>query len=67
MRVISSPQVFAAAEQLLRQIVDVYFEPSVEFSSAQIRSMLQDGSVDVLGGLSQYHRAEFEMLGAEQL
>ena len=53
MRVISSPQVLAAAEQVLSRIVDVYFEPPVEFSSAQIRSMLQDGSVDVLRGFSQ--------------
>ena len=67
MRVISSPQVLAAAEQVLRRIVDVYFEPPVEFSSAQVRSMLQDGSVDVLRGFSQYCRAEFGMLGAEQL
>ena len=67
MRVISSPQVLAAAEQVLRRIVDVYFEPPVEFSSAQIRSMLQDGSVDVLRGFSQCCRAECDMLGAEQL
>jgi hypothetical protein len=67
MRVISSPQVLAAAEQVLRRIVDVYFEPPVEFSSARVRSMLQDGSVDVLRGFSQCCRAEFEMLGAEQL
>ena len=67
MRVISSPQVLAAAEQVLRRIVDVYFEPPVEFSSARVRSMLQDGSVDVLRGFSQCCRAEFEMIGAEQL
>ena len=47
--------------------MDVYFEPPVEFSSAQVRSMLQDGSVDVLGNFSQRCRAEFDMLGAEQL
>jgi hypothetical protein len=67
MRVISPPQVLAAAEQVLRRIVHVYFKPAVEFSSARVRSMLQDGSVDVLRRFSQCCRAECDMLGAEQL
>ena len=67
MRVISSPQVLAAAEQVLRRIVDVYFEPAVALSSAQVRSMLQDGSVDVLRNFSQRCRAESYTLGGEQL
>ena len=37
MRVISSPQVLAAAEQVLRRIVDVYFEPPIVFSTAQVQ------------------------------
>ena len=36
MRVISSPQVLAAAEQVLRRIVDIYFEPPVVFSSDSV-------------------------------
>jgi hypothetical protein len=67
MRVISSPQVLAAAEQVLRRMADVYFEPPVVFSRTQVRSMLQDGSVDVLRDFSQCCRAEFDMLHAEQL
>jgi hypothetical protein len=67
MRVISSPQVLAAAEQVLRRIVDVYFEPPLVFSTAQVRSMLQDGSVDVLRNFSQRCRAEFDMLRVEQI
>ena len=53
-----SPQVLAAAEQVLRRIVDVYFEPPIVFSSTQVQSMLQDGSVDVLRDFSQRCRAE---------
>ena len=59
------PKSLQLPSQVLR--VDVYFEPPVEFSSAQVRSMLQDGSVDVLRGFSQNCRAEFGMLRAEQL
>lgn len=65
MRVISSPQVLAAAEQVLRRIADIYFEPPVVISSDQFRSMLQDGSVDVLRDFSQCCRAEFDMLHAK--
>ena len=67
MRVISSPHVLAAAEQVLRRIVDVYFKPPVVLSSTQLQSMLQDGSVDVLRDFSQCCRAEFDMLRAQQL
>jgi hypothetical protein len=67
MRVISSPQVLAAAEQVLRRIVDVYFKPPIVFSCTQLQSMLQDGSVDVLRDFSQFCRAEFDMLRAQQL
>ena len=67
MRAISSSHVLAAAEQVLRRIADVYFEPPVVLSRDQIRSMLRDGSVDVLQDFSQSCRAEFEMLRAQQL
>ena len=67
MRVISSPQVLAAAEQVLRRIADIYFEPPIVLSRDQIRSMLQDGSVDILRDFSQSCRAEFEMLRSQQL
>ena len=67
MRVISSPQVLAAAEQVLRRIVDVYFKPPVVFSSTQLQSMLRDGSVDVLRDFGQCCRAEFDMLRVEQI
>ena len=62
MRVISSPQVLAAAEEVLSRIVDVYFEPPVVFSTAQVSSMLQDGLVDVLRDFSRCCRAEFDIL-----
>ena len=61
-RAISSPKVLAAAEQVLRRIADIYFEPPIVLSRDQIRSMLRDGSVDILRDFSQTCRAEFEML-----
>ena len=66
-RAISSPKVLAAAEQVLRRIADIYFEPPIVLSRDQIRSMLRDGSVDILRDFSQTCRAEFEMLRSQQL
>jgi hypothetical protein len=66
-RAISSPKVLAAAEEVLRRIADIYFEPPIALSRDQIRSMLRDGSVDILRDFSQSCRAEFEMLRAQQL
>ncbi len=66
-RAISSPKVLAAAEEVLRRIADIYFEPPIALSRDQIRSMLRDGSVDILRDFSQTCRAEFEMLRAQQL
>ena len=43
MRVISSPEVFAAAEHVLRRIVDVYFQPAITLTRTEARVMLQDG------------------------
>jgi hypothetical protein len=66
-RAISSPKVLAAAEQVLRRIADIYFEPPLELGREQIRSMLRDGSVDILRDFSQSCRAEFDMLRAQHL
>jgi hypothetical protein len=66
-RAISSPKVLAAAEKVLRRIADIYFEPPIALSRDQIRSMLRDGSVDILREFSESCRVEFEMLRAQQL
>jgi hypothetical protein len=66
-RAISSPKVLAAAEEVLRRIADIYFEPPIVLGRDQIRSMLRDGSVDILRDFSQTCRAEFEMLRSQQL
>jgi hypothetical protein len=66
-RAISSPKVLGAAEQVLRRIADIYFEPPIVLTRDQIRSMLRDGSVDILRDFSQTCRAEFEMLRSQQL
>jgi hypothetical protein len=62
MRVISSPRVLAAAEQVLKRIVDALTEPPVTFTTAEIRSMLDSGSADVLRHFAESCRAEFEVL-----
>ena len=48
MRVISSPQARAAAEEVLSRIIMPILPPIV-FGTAHVSSMLQDGSVDVFG------------------
>ena len=66
MRVISSPQVIAAAEQVLRKSVDAIFEPAVALTSAQVRAMLESGSADVLRNFAESCRAE-DVLRAGQV
>jgi hypothetical protein len=64
MRVISSPQVIASAELVVRRIVDTYFEPDRTFT--QVRSMVADGSLDIIRNFSEKTRAEFDYLRAQQ-
>jgi hypothetical protein len=64
MRVISSPQVIASAELVVRRIVDTYFEPDRTFT--QVRSMVTDGSLDIIRNFSEKTRAEFDYLRAQQ-
>lgn len=64
MRVISSPQVIASAELVVRRIVDTYLEPDRTFT--QVRSMVTDGSLDIIRNFSEKSRAEFDSLRAQQ-
>jgi hypothetical protein len=64
MRVISSSQVIASAELVVRRIVDTYFGPDRTFT--QVRSMVTDGSLDIIRNFSEKTRAEFDYLRAQQ-
>ncbi|HUI19566.1 MAG TPA: hypothetical protein VLZ74_00780 [Methylocella sp.] len=62
MRVLSSPRVIQAAENILRKIADTYAAPKKTFP--ELREMLhQDAFVDPLREFSEVCRAEFEALG----
>lgn len=64
MRVISSPQVLADAEQVLRRIIDALSEPAVTLTNDKVREMFETGSADVLRSFSESCRAEFDAIGA---
>ena len=63
MRVLSSPRVIEAADNILRKIADTYAAPKKTFP--ELREMLhQDALVDPLRDFSETCRAEFEALGS---
>jgi len=64
MRVQSSRKVADEADVIGRKIVDTYLAPDKTF--IEIRALLADGSVDILGKFSDACRAEFESLRAQQ-
>jgi hypothetical protein len=64
MRVISSPQVLADAEEVLRRIIDALSEPAVTLTNDKVREMFETGSADVLRNFSESCRTEFDALGA---
>lgn len=66
MRVISSPAVLAAAEQVLGQIIDTLFEPAVAVTNTAIRELFETGKGDFLRSFSESCRGEFEALRAQQ-
>jgi hypothetical protein len=63
MRVISSPQVLADAEEVLRRIIDALSEPAVTLTNDKVREMFETGSADVLRSFSESCRAEFDAIG----
>jgi hypothetical protein len=65
MRGISSPQVLADAEEVLRRIIDALSEPAVTLTNDKVREMFETGSADVLRNFSESCRAEFDALGAQ--
>jgi hypothetical protein len=66
MRVMSSPAVLAAAEEVLRRIIDTLFEPAMTVTSAKVRELFDTGKGDFLRHFSQSCRDEFEALRAQQ-
>lgn len=64
MRVQSSRKVADEADEIGRKIVDTYLGPGKNF--VEIRQMLEDGSIDILGKFGDACHAEFESLRAQQ-
>jgi hypothetical protein len=64
MRVQSSSEVVEEADLIGRTIVDTYLAPDKTF--IQIREMLADGSIDILGRFGDVCRAEIKSLRAQQ-
>jgi hypothetical protein len=64
MRVQSSRDVAEEADVIGRKIVDTYLAPDKSF--VEIRAMLADGSIDILGKFGDLCGKEFESLRAQQ-
>ena len=64
MRVLSTPNVVAAAEQIGHKILDTYLQPDRTF--LELREMVQSNSIDILHDFSEACRQEFESLRTQQ-
>ncbi|RWA50107.1 hypothetical protein AU476_28775 [Cupriavidus sp. UYMSc13B] len=62
MRVLSTPEVVAEAELVGQIIVDGYLSPDIGF--VELKAMIADGSIEILGPFSRACRMEFEKTGA---
>ena len=67
MRVVSSPEVLAAAENVVRRLIDTYSNPDIDLTDIELRALVQDGSFDLLRDFSESCRAEFDRLHAQRL
>ena len=54
MRVISSPDVLAAAEDVVRRLVDTYSKADITFADIELKTLIQDGSFDLLRDFSEF-------------
>lgn len=63
-RIQSSAAVIKEADQIGRTIVDTYLSPDKRFD--ELRDMLADNSIDILGPFSDACRSEFEKLRSQQ-
>jgi hypothetical protein len=66
MRVLSSPQVLTAADQVIRGIIETYLKPNVTLSREEIVSISHGGFVDVTRDFGETCRAELASLRAQQ-
>ena len=66
MRVISSPQVLAAAEDVIKRIIATLLQPAMSLTSEKVSEMFEAGSADVLRTFGEACRAELDELRAEQ-
>jgi hypothetical protein len=65
MRVISSPEVLAAAERIVRRIIDTYSAEDIAFTDFKLKTLVEDESFDLLRNFSDCCRAEFDNLRAQ--
>ena len=67
MRVVSSPDVIAAAESVVRQLIDTYSNPDIALTDTELKTLLNDGSFDLLRNFGDSCRVEFDHLRAQEL
>jgi uncharacterized Rossmann fold enzyme len=65
MRVMSSPEVLAAAERAVRRVVDAYCKPDIAFTDIELKTLVESGSFDILRDFSDSCRSEFDSLRAQ--
>ena len=65
MRVMSSPEVLAAAECIVRRVVDAYCKPDIAFTDVELKTLVENGSFDILRDFSDSCRSEFDSLRAQ--
>ena len=64
MRALSSTRIVEGADQIAKKIIDAYQEPNKTF--AELREMIDSGSIDFLRDFSEACRAEHEPRGPTQ-
>jgi hypothetical protein len=67
MRVVASPKVLATAEDALKRIIETYSETDVTFTDISLKTIVQNGSFDLLHDFSEACRAETDLLRVKQL
>jgi hypothetical protein len=67
MRVLASSKVLATAEEATRRIIETYSERDVTFTDANLRTMIQNGSFDLLNEFSEACRTETDLFGQDRL
>ena len=67
MRVVSSPEVLAAADNVVGRLVETYSRPDLALTDIELKTLVQDGSFDLLRDFSETCRAEFDRLRAQKL